>query len=80
VATFAAAYMSTIGTHLNWGASYLVHDFYRRFVNREASEQHYVRAGRIATIGLFVCASGMVYLLDPERGPGRRDRTGGQVS
>src|SRR4029453_11384332 len=34
------------------------------FVNTDASEQHYVRAGRIATIGLFVCASGMVYLLD----------------
>jgi len=59
-----AANSSTILTHLNWGASYLVHDFYRRFVNRDATEQHYVRAGRIATIGLFVCASGMVYLLD----------------
>jgi solute:Na+ symporter, SSS family len=59
-----AANSSTILTHLNWGASYLVHDFYRRFVNTDASEQHYVRAGRIATIGLFVCASGMVYLLD----------------
>jgi solute:Na+ symporter, SSS family len=59
-----AANSSTILTHLNWGASYLVHDFYRRFVNTDASEPHYVRAGRIATIGLFVCASGMVYLLD----------------
>jgi solute:Na+ symporter, SSS family len=59
-----AANSSTILTHLNWGASYLVHDFYRRFVKTDASEQHYVRAGRIATIGLFVCASGMVYLLD----------------
>jgi SSS family solute:Na+ symporter len=59
-----AANSSTILTHLNWGASYLVHDFYRRFVNTSASEHHYVRAGRIATIGLFICASGMVYLLD----------------
>jgi len=59
-----AASSSTILTHLNWGASYLVHDFYRRFVNRDADERHYVRAGRIATVGLFACASGAVYLLD----------------
>ena len=59
-----AANSSTILTHLNWGASYLVHDFYRRFVKRDAAERHYVLAGRLATIGLFVCASGMVYLLD----------------
>src|SRR5204862_4637418 len=59
-----AASSSTILTHLNWGASYLVHDFYRRFVKRDADERHYVRAGRIATIGLFACASGSVYLLD----------------
>ena len=59
-----AANSSTILTHLNWGASYLVHDFYRRFVRPDASEKHYVLAGRLTTIGLFVCASGMVYLLD----------------
>jgi len=59
-----AASSSTILTHLNWGASYLVHDFYRRFVNRDADERHYVRAGRIATVGLFACASASVYLLD----------------
>jgi solute:Na+ symporter, SSS family len=59
-----AANSSTILTHLNWGASYLVHDFYRRFVRRDATERHYVFAGRLTTIGLFVCASGMVYLLD----------------
>jgi len=59
-----AASSSTILTHLNWGASYLVHDFYRRFVNREADERHYVRAGRIATAGLFVGAAFAVYLLD----------------
>ena len=59
-----AASSSTILTHLNWGASYLVHDFYRRFVKRDADERHYVRAGRIATAGLFVCAAGAVYLLD----------------
>ena len=59
-----AANSSTILTHLNWGASYLVHDFYRRFIRRDAAEQHYVRVGRVTTIGLFVCAAGMVYLLD----------------
>jgi hypothetical protein len=41
-----------------------VHDFYQRFVRKNASEKHYVLAGRLTTIGLFVCASGMVYLLD----------------
>ena len=59
-----AANSSTILTHLNWGASYLVHDFYRRFVNRSADEKHYVRVGRLATVGLFFCAAGMTYLLD----------------
>ena len=45
-----AANSSTILTHLNWGASYLVHDFYRRFVKTNAPEKHYVVAGRIATV------------------------------
>src|SRR5690349_6266347 len=59
-----AANSSTILTHLNWGASYLVHDFYRRFVKPDAPEAHYVRAGRIATIGIFIGAALSVYLLD----------------
>jgi hypothetical protein len=59
-----AANSSTILTHLNWGASYLVHDFYRRFVRRDATEHHYVRVGRIVTIGLFICSSAVVYLMD----------------
>jgi solute:Na+ symporter, SSS family len=59
-----AANSSTILTHLNWGASYLVHDFYRRFIQRDRDEAHYVNAGRLATIGLFVCSSALVYLLD----------------
>jgi Na+/proline symporter len=59
-----AANSSTILTHLNWGASYLVHDFYRRFVRTDATEEHYVRVGRLATILLFVCSSGTVYLMD----------------
>ena len=59
-----AANSSTILTHLNWGASYLVHDFYRRFVRRDATEAHYVLAGRLVTVLLFVCSSATVYLLD----------------
>lgn len=52
-----AANSSTILTHLNWGASYLVHDFYRRFINTTAPEHHYVTAGRISTVILFVAWS-----------------------
>ena len=59
-----AANSSTILTHLNWGASYLVHDFYRRFVRPDAGEKHCVLVGRLTTIGLFVCAAATVYLLD----------------
>lgn len=59
-----AAYSSTILTHLNWGASYIVHDFYRRFVRKSADEKHYVWVGRWATAGLFVCAGALVFVLD----------------
>jgi Na+/proline symporter len=59
-----AANSSTILTHLNWGASYLVHDFYRRFLYRDGSEHHYVWAGRMTTIGLFLASSATVYLLE----------------
>jgi Na+/proline symporter len=56
LAGFAAAYMSTIGTHLNWGASYLVNDFYKRFIKRDAADKHYVNVGRVATILLFLAS------------------------
>lgn len=59
-----AANSSTILTHLNWGASYLVHDFYRRFIKTDATEKHYVFAGRIATVFLFIVSSGLVFFLD----------------
>jgi Na+/proline symporter len=52
-----AANSSTILTHLNWGSSYLVHDFYRRFVAPHADERHYVNAGRICTVVLYVVAA-----------------------
>ena len=59
-----AAHSSTILTHLNWGSSYVVHDFYRRFLRPGAGEKHYVLVGRLTTAVLFLGASGMVYLLD----------------
>jgi len=58
-----AANSSTILTHLNWGSSYLVHDFYRRFMRKNATEKHYVLAGRLATFSLFLVSAGMVYVL-----------------
>jgi Na+/proline symporter len=64
LAGLVAANSSTILTHLNWGASYLVHDFYRRFIHTDAQERHYVLAGRLATILLFVCAAGVTFVLD----------------
>ncbi len=53
LAAFAAAYMSTIATQLNWGSSYLVNDFYRRFLVRGQDERHYVTASKAATLGLM---------------------------
>lgn len=52
-----AANSSTILTHLNWGSSYLVHDFYRRFIRTDATEKHYVNVGRACTVGLYVVAA-----------------------
>ena len=59
LAGFLAAFMSTIATQLNWGASYLVADFYRRFIKKNASEKHYVVVSRLATV-LLVIAAGYV--------------------
>ncbi len=56
VASIIAAYMSTIGTHLNWGSSYVVNDFYKRFVKPDASEKHFVAVGRLTTVLLMVLA------------------------
>ena len=63
MAGFAAAYMSTVGTQLNWGASYLVNDFYKRFVNRTATEKHYVAISRWATIFLFLASAVVTHYL-----------------
>jgi Na+/proline symporter len=67
VAGTLAAYRSTIETHLNWGTSYLVHDFYRRFLRPGLSERHYVLVGRLTTAGLMICAALMTYALATAR-------------
>jgi len=54
LAGFAAAYMSTVATQLNWGASYLVNDFYRRFIKKDGTERHFVAMSRMATVVLFL--------------------------
>src|SRR3982075_1054853 len=63
IAAFAAAYMSTIATPLNWGASYLVNDFYRRFLKRDAPDQHYVRASQLATALLTVISAVVTFFM-----------------
>jgi solute:Na+ symporter, SSS family len=69
VATFAAAYMSTIGTHLNWGASYLVNDVYLRFIKPGASDRARVMASRGATVVLMLLSLVvMAYLKSVEQG------------
>ena len=53
LASLGAAYMSTISTHLNWGSSYIVNDFYKQKINRNASEKQLVNIGRLSTIFLM---------------------------
>lgn len=57
VSALLAAYMSTIATHLNWGSSYIVNDFYKRFVAPDASEKQLVNIGRLSTVLLMALAS-----------------------
>lgn len=64
VASLAAAYMSTISTHLNWGSSYVVNDFYLRFVKPNASDKESVTIGRISTVVLMVLASFVALALE----------------
>ena len=68
LAGFAAAYMSTIATQLNWGASYLVNDGYKRFIRPDATEKHYVNVSRLATIFLFIASIGVTMQLDTIEG------------
>ncbi len=64
VAAFAAAFMSTIATQLNWGASYLVNDFYRRFLRPHATQRHYIRASQLATVFLTLVSAVVTLYLD----------------
>ncbi len=57
VASLVSAYMSTISTHLNWGSSYIVNDFYKQQIKKDASEKELVNVGRISTILLFLLSS-----------------------
>ncbi len=64
VTSLIAAYMSTISTHLNWGASYMVYDWYKRFVKPKATEKEMVNAGRISTIILMICATLLTMVIE----------------
>src|SRR5437773_916822 len=67
IAGLLAAYVSTLSTHLNWGTSYLVHDFYRRFVRPDAGEKHYVFVGRLVTALLMLLAALLTFVLQSAR-------------
>ncbi|MEX1002365.1 MAG: sodium:solute symporter family protein [Crocinitomicaceae bacterium] len=64
LASLISAFMSTISTHLNWGSSYVVNDFYKRFVRKEASEKELVRVGRISTAVMMVLAALLSLVLE----------------
>lgn len=64
IAAFAAAYMSTIATQLNWGASYLVNDFYRRFLKTDGDEKHYVAISQAATVLLTIVSAVITFYME----------------
>ena len=64
IAAFAAAYMSTVGTQLNWGASYLVNDFYRRFLKKGREDRHYVRVAQVVTVLIMLASCVVTYYQD----------------
>jgi len=64
VASLIAAYMSTISSHLNWGSSYVVNDWYKRFYKPEASEKELVNVGRISTLVLMICSAFLALALE----------------
>jgi Na+/proline symporter len=63
VASLIAAFMSTISTHLNWGSSYVVNDFYLRFVNQKATDRQQVQVGRLTTVLLMLAAALLSYAI-----------------
>ena len=64
LAAFAAAYMSTVGTQLNWGASYVINDFYRRFVKRDAKDRHYVVISQLVTLLLMIASVIITFFME----------------
>ena len=64
LASFAAAYMSTIATQMNWGSSYIVNDFYRRFLRKGETERHYVMASRVATFLTMLLSIVVTYFMN----------------
>ena len=64
LASLMAAFMSTVDTHINFGASYMVNDIYRRFIMKNATEKHYVRASQISTVLMLIIAVIIAYNLD----------------
>lgn len=67
ITSLIAAFMSTISTHLNWGSSYVVNDFYARFVNKNASEKQKVTIGRLSTLVMMVLAGLLSLVLEEAR-------------
>src|SRR5690606_9634340 len=59
-----SAFMSTISTHLNWGSSYVVHDFYKRFIKKDATEKQLVFIGRISTAVMMISAAALSLVLE----------------
>ena len=64
LASFLAAFMSTIATQINWGASYLINDFYRPFIKKDASEKHYVRISIATTILMAILGGAVSFLMN----------------
>ncbi|MDM8516937.1 sodium:solute symporter family protein [Desulfobacterales bacterium HSG16] len=64
LASLVAAFMSTVDTHINFGASYMVNDIYRRFIKKDASEKHYVRASQASTVLMLALAVLVAYFLE----------------
>jgi Na+/proline symporter len=64
LASLMAAFMSTVDTHINFGAAYMVNDLYRRFIRRQASEKHYVRASQVSTVLMLLLAVVIAYNLE----------------
>ena len=64
VAAFMAAFMSTVDTHLCWGASYVVNDLYKRFINKTANDKHYLLVSRISIVLLLILSGFAAWQMD----------------